>query len=70
MRTRADAGKNPFPGSWQIVEMEAWDRDYIDLIEPGYFLFEEDSHGKFMFGAVIGFIDARYSEDGQKVDYS
>lgn len=59
-----------FLGRWKILEMETWDRSYIDLVEPGYFRFEDDGMGEFVFGAVKGFIDARYSDAGDKVDYS
>ena len=26
-------------GKWRIVEMEAWDRDFLDLVEPAHILF-------------------------------
>jgi hypothetical protein len=26
----------PLTGRWRIVEMDMWDRDAIDLIEPGF----------------------------------
>jgi len=32
--------------------MEMWDQDFVDLIEPGYFQFDEDGLGFFVFGAV------------------
>ena len=43
--------------------MEQWDLDYIDLVEPGYFLFDDKGMGKFVFGTVYGFIDCRFSDD-------
>jgi hypothetical protein len=26
----------PLTGRWRIVEMDMWDRDAIDLLEPGF----------------------------------
>ena len=54
---------NKFIGNWKITEMEQWDQDYIDLVEPGYFRFGEDDMGEFLFGAVNGFMDCRYDND-------
>lgn len=50
---------NPFLGRWCIVEMEQWDRDYIDLVAPGYIEFEKDGVGSFPFGTVQGGLDFR-----------
>ena len=50
---------NPFLGKWRIVEMEQWDRDYIDLVVPGYIKFERDGTGSFQFGVVEGGLDFR-----------
>ena len=33
-------------GKWRIVEMEAWDKDFLDLVEPAYILFGQTS-GEF-----------------------
>lgn len=51
-------------GQWKIVEMEQWDQDYIDLVEPGYIRFGSDQRGEFVFGTVQGFLDCRYSGKG------
>ena len=58
-----------FEGYWRIVWMEAWDEDFIDPVQPGYFRFTDDS-GEFAFGAVIAEIDARYADNGGRVDFS
>ena len=39
MARRAPKSPNPFTGTWRIVEMEQWDRDYIDLEGPGFIKF-------------------------------
>ena len=63
---------NKFYGRWKISEMELWDIDYIDLVEPGYFLFNENDQGRFVFGTVRGFIDCSYdlSTDRPRVEFS
>jgi len=50
---------NQYIGKWQIVEMELWDKDFIDLEVPGYITFQKDGLGHFQFGAVQGEIDHR-----------
>ncbi len=63
---------NKFVGKWKITDMEQWDQEYIDLMEPGYYLFDNKGMGEFVFGTVSGFIDCRYddAEDTEKVEYS
>jgi hypothetical protein len=50
---------NPFTGRWRIVSMSAWDEDFIDEEEEGYFEFNERSWGEFHFGYVHGRMDCR-----------
>lgn len=53
-------------GWWRIVEMSAWDRDAIDLVEPGFIEFAGDGTGQFGFIAVRGQLDYRPVErDGR-----
>ncbi|WP_445359524.1 hypothetical protein [Microbulbifer sp. ANSA005] len=63
---------NNFIGKWAIIEMEQWDQEYIDLVEPDYFNFEKGGQGQFVFGTVNGFIDCRYDNEKHptKVDFS
>jgi hypothetical protein len=44
---------------WRIVEMELWDKDYIDLEGPGFIKFDKGGNGHFRFGAVQGDLDCR-----------
>lgn len=46
-------------GRRRIVEMDLWDRDAIDLVEPGFIEFTEDGSGQFGFIAVRGWMDCR-----------
>jgi len=57
-------------GRWRIKWMEMWDQDFVDLVEPGYFQFDEDGLGFFVFGAVEGQIDYRIPDDGGRVEFS
>ena len=56
--------KKKYFGDWRIVEMEQWDKDYIDLIVPGYFTVEKDGTGSFHFGTVEAEIDSRVESLG------
>jgi len=44
-------------GRWRIVEMSGWDRDAIELVEPGFIEFSEDGTGRFGLIAVRGRLD-------------
>ena len=48
-------------GRWRIVEMDLWDRDYLDLVEPAYIEFDARGGGEFAFGAVQGSLDFWYA---------
>jgi hypothetical protein len=55
-------------GKWRIVEMELWDTDYLDMVEPAYIRFDPRGHGEFVFGAVTGGLDCRHN--GDRVDFT
>jgi hypothetical protein len=46
-------------GRWRIVEMSGWDRDAIDLVEPGFIEFGGNGSGQLGFIAVHGWLDCR-----------
>ena len=46
-------------GRWRITEMELWDQEAIDLVEPAFIEFGEDETGDFGFIAVRGWMDCR-----------
>jgi len=56
--------KNLLLGRWRITEMELWDTDFVDMLEPAYITFEAKGGGEFAFGAVRGDLDCRYGPDG------
>ena len=49
-------------GKWRIVEMDLWDRDAIDLVDPANIEFKNDGTGKFRFIAVEGYMDVRHAD--------
>ncbi|ABW16467.1 hypothetical protein Franean1_7146 [Parafrankia sp. EAN1pec] len=53
-------------GRWRIVEMNLWDQDAIDLVEPGFIEFTEGGTGQFGFIAVRGGMDCRSTERGDR----
>ncbi len=59
-------------GKWKITEMEEWDLGFINEQGEGYFEFESNNQGSFMFGYVEGDIDFRESgsEENPKIEYS
>jgi len=48
---------HPLIGKWRITKMELWDAEFIDMLEPEYFQFDDDGGGQFVFGAVQGGLD-------------
>jgi hypothetical protein len=57
------AHDHPLLGKWRIIEMELWDSDFLDLVEPAYITFDQQGGGRFVFGAVQGSLHCRYGPD-------
>jgi hypothetical protein len=59
-------------GRWWIEAMDLWDRDAIDLVEPGFIEFGADGTGQFGFIAVRGWLDCHTEDrDGRpRVEFS
>jgi hypothetical protein len=57
-------------GRWRIVEMELWDRDAIDLVEPAMIEFARDGTGAFHFIVVRARLDYRLFEDRHRAEFS
>ena len=60
-RGRIDKTRHPLLGKWRIVELEGFDRGYIDLVEPGFITFDTRGGGEFAFGAVTGNLELWYA---------
>jgi hypothetical protein len=53
-------------GRWRIVEMDLWDLEAIDLLEPAFIEFRRDRTGQFRFIAVEGSMDCAHGKrDGR-----
>jgi hypothetical protein len=53
-------------GRWRITEMDNWDQEAVDLVEPGFIEFDEDGLGGLGFIAVTGELDCRDADrDGR-----
>lgn len=50
-----------FVGRWRIVEMETWTKEFVDLVEPGFFEFDAGGLGAFVFGTIRGDMDVHVS---------
>jgi hypothetical protein len=55
--------KSALLGKRRIVEMELWDTEFADMLEPARITFEAEGAGEFVFGAVRGDLDCRYGPD-------
>jgi hypothetical protein len=62
----------PFIGKWSIVEMEAWDQEYVNMEVPGHFTFDRNGTGHFQFGLVRGDMDCRIETaiDLERIEFS
>jgi len=53
-------------GRWRITEMDNWDQEAVDLVEPGFIEFDEGGFGGLGFIAVTGELDCRDADrDGR-----
>jgi len=64
-----DHMKASFAGRWRIVEMEQWDREFVDLVSPGHITFNRDGRSELHFGAVDVSLDWRVDAAGNRVDF-
>ena len=39
--------KRSLIGKWRIIEMELWDKDFLDMMEPAYIAFDGKAGGEF-----------------------
>jgi hypothetical protein len=62
MRTRVN---HHIVGKWRLIEMEQWDREFIDLVEPGFISFQKGGQGEMRFGAVNLELDWEMNEAGK-----
>jgi hypothetical protein len=61
---------NEFVGKWRITEMEVWSQDMVDLVKEGYFIFDGDDQGKFIFCSVEGNMDVVVNTHMPELEFS
>ena len=64
--------KTQFTGTWFISEMESWDADYINLVDPGYLTVDPEGSGSMQFGALNVDLDWRVADikSGKKLQFT
>ncbi len=62
---KTQRGDGAFTGRWRILEMDLWDRDALDLVEPAFIEFGRDHTGAIGFIAITGWIDWRRDRAGR-----
>jgi hypothetical protein len=60
MMAKVPAFAKAFGGRWRIAEVDVWDSDVLDLVEPAHLTFEGPAYGEIAFGALKGFLDVHY----------
>ena len=63
---------NKFTGRWRILEMEMWDKDFIDLDGEGHITFDRKNGGELHFSAVDCSLDCRIEKvgDRERIEFS
>jgi hypothetical protein len=56
--------RKSYIGMWRITEMSEWDKDFIDLVAPGYIMLKSDGTGTLAFGAIEADLDCRIEKPG------
>lgn len=55
-----------FSGSWHIVETELWDQDALDLVQPAFIKFDDESVGSLGMIVIGAGLDCRFgTRDGK-----
>jgi Domain of unknown function (DUF6398) len=55
-------GAAPFIGTWRILEMAVWGRDWLDADGPAFIAFQGGALGDLRFGTIQGDLDCRFGE--------
>jgi hypothetical protein len=57
---------NSITGRWRITEMDNWDQEAVDLVQPGFIEFDDNGLGSLGFIVVTGELDCRDADrDGK-----
>ena len=58
---------NKFNSRWEIIEMDAWDKKSIDLVEPGYIEFGNAKRGSLHFICIYADINYQINKDNKVI---
>ena len=61
---------NEFFGKWRITHMEVWAQDMVDVVEEGYFNFDDNDQGQFIFCEVEGNMDVVVNTRMPELEFS
>ena len=66
------SGPAGFSGRWRIIEMELWDKDFLDMDVPAFIEIERRRGGRFQFGLVSGELDWRIEDHpgGKRLEFT
>ncbi len=60
------SGSNSITGRWRITEMDNWDQEAVDLVQPGFIEFDDNGLGSLGFIVVTGELGCRDADrDGK-----
>jgi hypothetical protein len=61
-----------YKGKWFIQEMDLWDKEFIDLVTPGYIEIDSNGSGEIQFGCVNAQLDYCVNSKGneERLDFS
>jgi len=70
--SRRMSGSTSIVGRWRITEMDNWDQEAVDLVQPGFIEFDDDGLGELGFIVVTGELDCRdaYRDGRPGVEFS
>jgi len=54
---------------WQIESMGIWEKEFIDLIEPGYILLDSNGTGSMVWGAINSTIHGGFCPEKNKYEF-
>jgi hypothetical protein len=61
---------NEFLGKWRITHMGLWAQDMVNLVEEGYFNFDDNEQGIFSFCAIKGNMDVVVNTRVPELEFS
>lgn len=57
-------------GTWEIKSTDAWDKDFLDMVEKAHIFIDKDGSGKLVFGALSAEVDGAYYSNTKRYEFS